>query len=567
MGIVEGALAGGALLGGLGSIMGGMGQQRAGNQAREDALRQQALINRLGQSFMNSGQSNWSQGLEAFLPQLAGRTGTSFTPETVQANTYNPTNAQAAGQAATAGFTPERASSQGYNAMGIDLSQLGSAGGAVGGVQNFLAREAQASLANAPERIASQQIDIGDIFRTTGYNAGNDALMQLLRADPSRQLTATDSQMAEMLATGNPFNTSNQFDSLQKLFGQNTDDAVARIQGSTGRLGARFGSATQQNVARSVERLNTERNAQLASLEQQAFESAQGRRMGAANLLAGLETSRRTDTIDAARAAQQAAGLGLQGAQANQAAALQAALANQATGQQTSLANQAALNEFARANQNAFNQAGMQTQQLNAQASIAGASNATQASIANLQARLGALGQNAGWANQAALFGAQAGNEASMFNATQGNQAAAFLAAAQNAAAQQAAANLQQTNLANAGAANQAGQFNANSLNAMGQFNAGNALAAYNATNQAQNNNISQYLSALGLGNNMMLGQQGINLQALGIMAGVPTPGPNQNAGAGWQGVQGAGQQGTDSMMSWWLMQMMNRGGGIPGQG
>ncbi len=561
---IETALIGGALIGGVGSYMGARRQERAGDRAREDQMNQLNMINTMGQGMITgmqgAGANPYNEAMQSYLPQLMERQNTSYTPQNVTAQTYNAANAPDAVQAAVQGYNPSQASAQGYNAMGIDMGKLGMATSGAANINSFDAMMAKASLANSPERIAAQQINIGDIFNKTGYNLGNDALAQMLRNDPSKQLTATDNAMAEMMATGNAFNTSAQSANLQKLYGLNLNDAVSRIQGSTGRLGARFGSATQQNVGRSVERMLAEQNVLQGGMEQQAFESAQGRRMSAAQLLAQLETARRTSTIEAARATQSAAGLGLQGEQANQSAALQAALANQATGQQTNLANMAALNQFSLANQGAYNQAGMQTQNLQASAAMQANQLAAQMSQANLQARLAALGQNAAMGNEAAQFGAAAQNQAGLFNTQAQNAAAQFGAASQNEASSQYAAAQNQLGMFNANTQNQAGQFTANAMNQANQFNSQQGLAGYTATQNAQAQAVQQYLSALGSGNQMVQGQQGLINQIYGIMAGQNVPGANPAAGATWNAVGQGGGQLQDLVLQQWMMGQMGAG-------
>lgn len=102
-------------------------------------------------------------------------------------------------------------------------------------------------------------------------NPGNDALMQFLRADPSRQ-----------------FDTSSSFAGLeandQRQINLQTDQLRAGYSG----LGQRFGTAAQANEGRVRSDFASQIAARNAGIAQSSFESAQGRSFGAAQLFSQL---------------------------------------------------------------------------------------------------------------------------------------------------------------------------------------------------------------------------------------------------------------------------------------
>lgn len=97
--------------------------------------------------------------------------------------------------------------------------------------------------------------------------------------------------------------------------------------------------------------------------------------------------------------------------------------------------------------------------------------------------------------------------------------------------------------LANQNAANQAGMFNAQGAFGAQQQNISNQFARQ-----------QMLMQMLGMGNQMQMGQQGLNAQLLGIMAGVPTPGANPAAGSTWGAVGDLGQ--TAALLPWFFNAM-----------
>lgn len=119
-----------------------------------------------------------------------------------------------------------------------------------------------------------------------GYNTGQDALMQLLRANPQTQV---DASLEGMMQTGNPFDTSKLFEALNTQDQRQTAQMLGQLQGSAGSLGERFGSSMlgSQNdlLAQLSEQFGT-RNAQIA---QGSHEAAQSRKLEATSQATGRE--------------------------------------------------------------------------------------------------------------------------------------------------------------------------------------------------------------------------------------------------------------------------------------
>jgi hypothetical protein len=97
---------------------------------------------------------------------------------------------------------------------------------------------------------------------TMDFNPGQDSLLQMMRADP--------------------YDISKVTDALEPIDKRLLNEQVASLQGSSGSLGQRFGTASanrESNLRRDFLQNITGRNAQLAS---GMYESAQGRRLQAA---------------------------------------------------------------------------------------------------------------------------------------------------------------------------------------------------------------------------------------------------------------------------------------------
>lgn len=106
--------------------------------------------------------------------------------------------------------------------------------------------------------------DPSSVAGTQGFNAGQDSYMQLLKTG------------------GSPFDTSKMFETLAPLDQRLIDQQVAQLQGSAGSLGARFGTANADREAMLRRDFTQNIAARNAGIQQQSYESAQGRSMAAA---------------------------------------------------------------------------------------------------------------------------------------------------------------------------------------------------------------------------------------------------------------------------------------------
>jgi hypothetical protein len=148
----------------------------------------------------------------------------------------------------------------------------------------------------APTGLTAPNISSDFVTGSQGFNAGQDALMQLIRG------------------SGQPFDTSKQFAALAPLDQRLIDSQVAGLRGSTTSLGQRFGTATmgaerllRGNFAQDIAARN-------AGIQSSAFESAQGRNLAAAQ---GLQQGGLSQAQLLAQIAQANAGNQLQTGQFN----------------------------------------------------------------------------------------------------------------------------------------------------------------------------------------------------------------------------------------------------------
>ncbi len=296
---------------GLGSILGGRSQERAGNNARNDAMQQQANLRQMISPYL--GQQGQMGAAESYLQNHLSQFGQVPGGPGRQGGPYR--------------FNP------------IDAAQV-----------------------NGP--------DAGSIFGGSSYNAGQDALMQMLRADPSTKVAGLQENLSGILNTGNPFDTTALMRSLDQSNALGQQDALTQLRGGYGSLGQRFGSAAQHNESDLLRRLTSDASTQRAGIVQGSFEAAQGRRLNAGGLLSGLEGQRGQQMLGAI-------GLG-----------------NQQTGQRLDLAQ--LIQQAGLANQQSTNQ----TNQFNAQQGLAGyQTNLTAGSNAQQQ-MLQALGLLGGFGQQ-----------------------------------------------------------------------------------------------------------------------------------------------------------------------
>lgn len=206
-------------------------------------------------------------------------------------------------------------------------------------------------------KIAATSIDTGAITGNQGYNVGQDALMQFLRADPAGKMQGTNGILQEIAATGLPSDLSSIFAAATNVNTANNADLLASVTGTSKSVGQRFGSASQRIAGDTARRLANEQSLQNSQLALQAGEAASNRRLNAASTLGQFQLQGANSLVNAG--------------QAQSGQLLQALLANQ----QADLSAQSLNAGQAQFNATAQNQAG----QFNAQ-------NALQAALANQQA-------------------------------------------------------------------------------------------------------------------------------------------------------------------------------------
>lgn len=130
-------------------------------------------------------------------------------------------------------------------------------------------------------------IDMGALTGGGGFNMGQDALMQMLRAGPQSNL---DKSLNSILSGGgNPFDTSKMFDALGVVDRRNTNQQVADLRGGAGGLGERFGSAMMGAETALRQNVSSDINSRNAQIQAGSHESAQARMLQAAAQLAGRD--------------------------------------------------------------------------------------------------------------------------------------------------------------------------------------------------------------------------------------------------------------------------------------
>jgi hypothetical protein len=163
------------------------------------------------------------------------------------------------------------------------------------------------------------------------FNTGQDALMQMLRADPNKR---TMNMLTGMMQTGDPFDTSEMFKTLETVDARQRQRALADLRGGSTGLGQRFGSSMMRGEEDLVGQMLQSTSARNAQIQQGSYEAAQGRRMQAAGQMGELNQQH-------SQLATTLANLGLAKDQANN-AALQLLLGGYGTlgGMQTNRGNQ-----------------------------------------------------------------------------------------------------------------------------------------------------------------------------------------------------------------------------------
>lgn len=561
---------GGSAVGAVSNIFGAKAQQKTNNANLAAQQQQQKYMQGLVSQYLQpSGSTNPYADMISQFTQNAGKPGGAYQ---YQGSPNSDFNYQAQQAKAPGAYTPQQLG-------GLDQMQAAQ----VGSVPQINAPQLQGvgdlsapGLGQAPQ-VSSQtiqmpgaidlpQIDAPAAVGTSGYNAGQDALMQMMRRDVS---APRDASIDPMLQAGTQqFDNSALFAALAPQDKQVLDEQVNQLHGSAGSFGQRFGSSMQKNEAMLRGQFANNVSARNAGIQQQSFEAAQGRNLQGAGVQAGREQFFGQQALQNASLQQQAAGQVGQLGQQNQGLDLQAQQfnvgQNQAAQQfnaqnaiQASLASQGIAAQLGQANAANALQAGGMNQQAQMQYGLQGAQMGMQADQFNLANQLQTQQQNAGYnmqgqqmnqqsALQAALANAgyqqQAGqfNIGNMLQMMQGNQQAGLQAGLQNQQLQG------QYGLANQQALNQAGQFNASQNMQNSQFG-------------AQQGNIYNQLMMSGMMNsgNLQNQQQSQNAQLLGILGGMNVP--QQQVNPMYGAVGDAAQQ---AMMMPMLMQMMQQGGG-----
>lgn len=115
-----------------------------------------------------------------------------------------------------------------------------------------------------------------------GFNTGQDGLMQGMRRDP---LAQSNNALAAIIdAQGNPFDTSELFQSLGVLDNRNLTQSLAGLSAAAPGLGSRFGTANRNAEVRLREQALQDAAARNAGIAMQSHGDAQGRLLQALGL-------------------------------------------------------------------------------------------------------------------------------------------------------------------------------------------------------------------------------------------------------------------------------------------
>lgn len=321
----------------------------------------QAQITGYVNQFLQPGQNQYSAAILQMLGaqgQAPAAPGTQpQTPvQSPQVPQVSDTNPPAIGQPGWSIFNINRPASNslvpgGATDVGgsIPSSAQPQIGAAQAGAAGFSLPAFQAPGQITPGTYNPTGIDLGAFSAgTPGFNAGQDSLMQMLRAGPQLG-TANAGVNSVIQGQGNPYDTTGLFKAIDAS-GQNAlDQQVAQLQGSFGSFGQRLGSAAMNAQGQLRNNYLLGSNLQKQQIGQQAYGDAQARLMAAL----GLSSQNALGAYGAqAGVAQGLGGLGLnqlqllsQLAQANQGAynqgaqfninnSLAAQQSNQAAGQQ-----------------------------------------------------------------------------------------------------------------------------------------------------------------------------------------------------------------------------------------
>lgn len=166
-----------------------------------------------------------------------------------------------ANNAASQRFNATQAQGQGMMKSGTDPYQAM--------LQGLLAGNKQGS----PLDANSGAIDTKSVMQN--FNPGQDALMQFLRSDPSKQMG---------------FDTSKAFGALQAQDSRSQANAVAAQNANFSGLGQRFGGAAMRQTSDLLANINAQTGARNAGIFQTSFENQQNRGLqGSAQMLQGAQ--------------------------------------------------------------------------------------------------------------------------------------------------------------------------------------------------------------------------------------------------------------------------------------
>ena len=126
---------------------------------------------------------------------------------------------------------------------------------------------------------------LGEWMPTTGgqgFNTGQDALMQMLRSRPQDR---TQDILEGIAEGGAPFDASGVFKTLRTLDDRKRKEAIAGLRSGASGLGQRFGTAQRAAEGDMLSQLLEGEAARDEQIAMQSYEAAQGRRMGAVQML------------------------------------------------------------------------------------------------------------------------------------------------------------------------------------------------------------------------------------------------------------------------------------------
>jgi hypothetical protein len=200
--------------------------------------------------------------------------------------------------------------------------------------------------------LGTPSVDAFGALGRAGFNTGQDALLQMMRARPTPGMDPSlDFQLQRQASGQATFDNSGLFGALAPLDKQLIDQQVSALRGRATSLGQATGSAAFQDESNLRQNLSQQLLARNAQIQSTSFETAQQRALQALGLQSGnLQAGNQFNLgaygqqLNAMNTYQQGAlgagSLGLQGLMANQQAqmgqgqfnaqmAMQAALANQ----------------------------------------------------------------------------------------------------------------------------------------------------------------------------------------------------------------------------------------------